>query len=370
MSAAHNPKGDHVRSDHQHVGKISTQTTMFVLIVVAVILYAIQWILLPFVISGLLAYICTRPIDGLAAHSRVPRALFAIAAFALIVAIFALLGYLGIPPLISELTHIAGDFQGTVQSLVQGAIGDRTVSVFGQSMNAKQVTDMVITTARDWIGHAENLFIAGSILFGSLFGVILTLVLLLYFLLSGPEIAKGLLWLVPPQQRPLIKHIWTCFDPVLRRYFIGVLLVVVYATSVAYIGLGFVLGIPHAVFLAILTGLLEMIPVIGPAASAIIAGLVAVRYATGIGPIVGYAIYATALRLSIDQMFGPLALGAAARVHPVLIMFCFLSGGVLFGISGVILAVPVALLTKTTLAILYDSPSGLPIPPEDRRASR
>ena len=41
--------------DHEHVGRISTQTTIFVLIAVALILYEIQWILPPFVFAALLA---------------------------------------------------------------------------------------------------------------------------------------------------------------------------------------------------------------------------------------------------------------------------------------------------------------------------
>jgi predicted PurR-regulated permease PerM len=165
-----------------------------------------------------------------------------------------------------------------------------------------------------------------------------------------------LLGLVPPRQRPLIRHIWQRLDPILIRYLIGIAIVFLYATAAAYLGLGIVLGLPHAGFLALLTGLLELIPVIGPGAAAVIAGLIAVRHATGTGPIVAYAIYATVLRLSIDQLFGPLALGNAARLHPVTIILSFLVGGVLFGIVGVILAVPVALVIKTTLAILYDEP--------------
>ena len=48
----------------------------------------------------------------------------------------------------------------------------------------------------------------------------------------------------------------------------------------------------------------------------------------------------------------------AAHVHPVLIIFCFLAGGIILGIPGVILAVPVALVVKSTLATLYgDEPS-------------
>src|SRR5581483_203266 len=122
--------------------------------------------------------------------------------------------------------------------------------------------------------------------------------------------------------------------PLLRRYFIGVGIVFLYASAAAYVGLGLVLGLRHAAFLALLTGLLELIPLVGPAASALLGGLVAIHQATSAASIIGYAIYAAALRISIDQFFGPIVLGRAAYVRPVLVIFCFLSGGILFGIVG------------------------------------
>jgi predicted PurR-regulated permease PerM len=213
---------------------------------------------------------------------------------------------------------------------------------------------------RDWLGSAGRLVALGTASFATFIGVILTFVLLFYFLFSGPSIARGMLALAPPGQRPLIRHVAAQVDPVLRRYFIGVIIVVAYSSSAAYVGLGLVLGIPHAVFLALLTGLLEMIPMIGPIAAAVIAGLVALRYATGIAPIIAYAVYATALRISIDQLLGPIVLGSAARVHPVGVIFCLLAGGALFGIVGIILAIPVALVVRTSLAILYDEPQAAP----------
>ena len=74
--------------------------------------------------------------------------------------------------------------------------------------------------------------------------------------------------------------------------------------------------------------------------------------------ILDYALYATALRLSIDQLIGPIVLGAAARLHPVLIIFCFLAGGVVFGIPGIMpWLLPLALLIKSTLATLYGDES-------------
>jgi len=178
-------------------------------------------------------------------------------------------------------------------------------------------------------------------------------VLLFYFLVSGRRVARGVFWVVPPHRRLLVARIWERLDPVLIRYFLGVFGVVAYATVAAYIGLGVILGIQHAALLACLTGVLETVPVIGTTAAAVLAGLVALRTATGILNIAEYALYATVLRLSIDQLVGPIVLGRAAHLHPVLIIFCFLAGGIVLGVPGVILAVPVALVVKSTLATLY-----------------
>jgi predicted PurR-regulated permease PerM len=343
--------------DHEHVGRISTQTTIFVLIAIALILYEIQWILPPFVIAGILAYITTPAIDWMTARSRLPRVLFVVLAFSLFLLFATLIGYLGIPPLASEMTHVFNDFEEVTRELAQRLIGNGKISLLGAPMDAAQLASTAANGLRNWFTQTGVLATLGAAIFGTMFGLILTLVLLFYFLLSGSSMAQGILQLVPPRQRPLIRHIWTVLDPVLKRYFIGVLVVVAYAAAAAYIGLGLVLGIPHAILLALLTGVLEMIPVIGPGASAIIAGLVAVHSAAGIGAIIAYALYATALRISIDQVFGPLALGTAARLHPVLVIFCFLSGALLFGMVGVIMAVPVALIVKVTLALLYDEPA-------------
>jgi predicted PurR-regulated permease PerM len=184
-------------------------------------------------------------------------------------------------------------------------------------------------------------------------GVFLTVVLLFYFLISGQRIARGIFWMVPPHRRALARRIWERLDPVLTRYFVGMIVVMLYATAASYVGLKYFLNVEHAALLALLTGILETVPVVGPTSAAIIAGLVSLRTASGIMSIVDYALYAVALRLSIDQLIGPFVLGTAAHVHPVLIIFCFLAGGIVFGIPGVILAVPVALLIRSTLATLY-----------------
>ena len=172
------------------------------------------------------------------------------------------------------------------------AIGDHPIRLLGRPIDAHEIAQSAVDRIRDWIGSDQIVAIAGYSVAG-IMGLFMTAVLLFYFLASGPRVARGLFWIVPPHRRPLVASIWKHLDPVLFRYFLGVLAVVVYATIAAYIGLGVILGIHHALLLALLTGILETVPVIGPTSAAVIAGLISLRTATGIWQHLAYAAYAT-----------------------------------------------------------------------------
>jgi predicted PurR-regulated permease PerM len=322
-----------------------------------VFLYFIRLILLPFVIPAILAYICTPALDWLAKRTRWPRLFFAILLFLLILAAGGAFATLAATRIVVQAESLGADLQGMLQKFAGQATDNHPVQFLGYSLDAHQIVQSALERIRDWIGQTDQLALLTGYSLAALMGAFLSIVLLFYFLTSGERIANGLLWMVPPHRRSLVRRIWARLDPVLTRYFIGMIVVVIYATAASYVGLGFFLGIHHAVLLALLTGILETVPVVGPTSAAIIAGLVSLQTATGFMSILDYALYATALRLSIDQLVGPIVLGTAAHVHPVLIIFCFLAGGIVFGIPGIILAVPVALLIKSTLATLYGDES-------------
>lgn len=336
----------------------SSRVTAVAVMVAAVVvfLYLVRSILLPFVVTGIIAYVCTPLVDGFAARIRLPRWLFALCLVLVLMAAVALFGWLAVPPMLHQMVRLAGDLSGAIQGFLEALIGKRAFSLLGVPIDAASLATRAVAGLRGWL--AEDSHIGDLVAYSGagFFGAILAWVLLGYFLIDAHRIARGALWLVPPGHRPFILEVWSDLDPLLRRYFIGVALVVVYASCAAYFGLGIALGLHHAVFLALLTGFLEVIPVVGPAAAAVIAGLFAVRQAASAWDIVAYIVYATALRVSIDQFFGPIVLGRAARVRPIVVIFCFLSGGVLFGIVGVILAVPIALTVKVVLANLYGEP--------------
>jgi predicted PurR-regulated permease PerM len=322
-----------------------------------VFLYFIRLILLPFVIPAILAYICTPVLDWLAKRTGWPRLFFAVVLFLLILAAGGAFATLAATRIVAQVESLGADLQGMLQKFASQAVDNHTVQFLGYSLDAHQIVQSALERLRDWIGQADLLALMTGYSLAALMGTFLAVVLLFYFLTSGKRIAGGLLWMVPPHRRALVRLIWVRLDPVLTRYFVGMIVVVIYATAASYVGLGVILGIHHAVLLALLTGILETVPVIGSTSAAIIAGLVSLQTATGFISILDYALYATALRLSIDQFVGPIVLGTAAHVHPVLIIFCFLAGGIVFGVPGIILAAPVALLIKSTLATLYGDES-------------
>jgi predicted PurR-regulated permease PerM len=357
MKAAHKKEEEEPTSErHRAAATLDSGEARAVVLTASaltVFFYFIKVILLPFLLAAIVAYVCTPLLDWLGKHTRLPRWLFAVMLFLLILAVAALTISFAAQHLAVEGRSIASDLPDMVDKLVREALGDQPLQVLGQSFDAHGIAQSVQARIHDLFERNDVLALTVGLSLATVMGAFLTFVLMFYFLVSGRSVARGIFWIVPPHRRRLADRIWTRLDPVLMRYFLGVLVIVIYATIAAYIGLGVILNLKGAVLLALLTGILETVPFIGPTSAAIIAGLVALRAATGIMSILAYALYATVLRLSIDQLVGPIVLGRAAHVHPVLIIFCFLAGAVVLGIPGVILAVPVALLIKSTLATLY-----------------
>jgi predicted PurR-regulated permease PerM len=114
--------------------------------------YAIHRVLLPFIVAGVIAYVCTPVIDALSRYG--PRTLMAVAVSLVLLAMAAGLALLGLPALIAESSQVLSDFGGTIKRLVQGVIGNRTVAFFGQPMDASEITELIVSSARNWSKQA------------------------------------------------------------------------------------------------------------------------------------------------------------------------------------------------------------------------
>jgi predicted PurR-regulated permease PerM len=325
-----------------------------VLAVLAVLLYQIRIALLPFIFAVAVAFVLDPLIIRLQRRLAVPRWPVAAALYVLVLAVLGAVAYgigataarsaahlvAGAPDI---LRHFFGELIGGkgVTLLGQGYTPDKLVLALGQALKG--------AVGLGAIGQAVG--VAASVIFGA----VLTLVLMPYFMISGPRLASGTIWLLPPEHRGTVEDLLPKIVPILRRYLVGLAIVVSYTSTVAWIGFGPVFHLPDAVLLAFTVGVLELIPVIGPFASGALVGVIAIQQ-SGIataGLLIGFAI---ALRLSIDNLVGPLVLGEAARIHPVVVIISFVCGAILFGVVGLLIAVPMAVCIKITLEHYYAEP--------------
>ena len=325
-----------------------------VLAVLAVLLYEIRIALLPFVFAVAVAFVLDPLIKQLQHRLRSPRWPIAVGLYLLILALCGGAGYWIATAAVPDLMDVVARAPEILKHFLDELMGSKGITVFGKTYTPDEVVAALGGALAGMFGATALEEIAGTAI-SIIFGTFLTLVLMPYFMISAPRLASGAIWLLPPERRPSVEDLLPRIVPVLRRYFVGLAIVVSYTSFVAWIGFGPVFHLPHAVLLAIAVGLLELIPVIGPFASATIVGVIALQQ-SGIweaGLLFGFAI---GLRLSIDNLVGPIVLGEAARIHPVVVIISFVCGAILFGVVGLLIAVPVAVCIKITLQHYYAEP--------------
>ncbi len=325
-----------------------------VLAVLALLLYEIRIALLPFIFAVAVAFVLDPLIKRLQRRLGLPRWPVAAVLYLLVLAVLGAIGYAVGATAVRSVTHLVATAPEILRHFLGELIGGHGVILFGQ----RYTPDQLVQTLGGALEGVVGLGVVGravGLVASVIFGAFLTLVLMPYFMISGPRLAGGTIWLLPPEHRGSVEDLLPKIVPILRRYLVGLAIVVSYTSSVAWIGFGPVFHLPDAVLLAFTVGLLELIPVIGPFLSGALVGVIAIQQ-NGIAAaalLIGFAI---ALRLSIDNLVGPLVLGEAARIHPVVVIISFVCGAILFGVVGLLIAVPVAVCIKITLTHYYAEP--------------
>lgn len=332
--------------------KIPGWPVAIALAVLFLFLYVVRVVLLPFVAAVAVSFILSPLVDALHRGHRGPRWPDAVAIwFAVLVLTLGLLWWLG-PTLAADVLSFSHNAPNVLHRIIQLFVGNNgRLSFAGESVDLRGSTDILVHRAQAWFAAQGGPTIAYFTVSAAI-GTLLTFVLMAYFLIGGERLVERILWLAPPEHRAEIHEIVAKVAPVLRRYFVGVASVVFYATLLSWLAFGLVFNVPHAPLLAVSIGVLELLPVLGPAISLSLVGLVATQLGS-VEAAIGLIGFAVALRLSIDQLVTPLIFGHAAYLPPVAVIFAFLSGGVFLGVIGLIIAVPVAATIKIALTHYY-----------------
>lgn len=172
-----------------------------------------------------------------------------------------------------------------------------------------------------------------------------------YFLQGGKKWLEGLTEFFPHNDKVDIVILYKKANQVLSDYLRGQILLIILMSSVSWLALS-ILQVKYALIIGIFTGFAEIIPIIGPIAAGTVAVTVALFDGVqtfGMSPLfqgVTVAALYFLLRQIEDIFVIPHVLGHATKLHPLVVLFAVIAGGHLWGILGMILAVPIAALIR------------------------
>ena len=182
----------------------------------------------------------------------------------------------------------------------------------------------------------------GTVL-GGVFGVLTVLIITFYLLVDAENILLTFLRLFPPADRSRVHEACKRVSTKVSAWLGGQLLLAGIIGSTAAIGLWF-MGVPYFYVLALVAGVGEMIPVVGPLIAAIPAILVALTVSPALA--FGVTIFYVVQQQFENHVLVPKVMERQVGVSATIVIVALLLGGSLLGIVGAILAVPTAAILQ------------------------
>ncbi len=182
-------------------------------------------------------------------------------------------------------------------------------------------------------------------------GYLLLILFVGIYLAADPAMYRdGGLRLLPPPRRPQVRLALNDAGIALRKWLLAQLITMAAVGAMTGVGLALI-GVPLALSLGLIAGLLEFIPVIGP----IFAAVPGVLLAFSAGP--ETAVYAMVLYVAVQQIesniLTPLVQRWAVELPPVVALLSIVAAGLIFGTMGVIFATPMAVVVMALVRHLY-----------------
>lgn len=190
-------------------------------------------------------------------------------------------------------------------------------------------------------------------------GLVTIPVVLYYLLLQGQNVPNQIIKLVPSRQRDWFKRVLYNCNYQISQYIRGQIMVAI-IVGIMFAILYALIGLDYGISLAVLGGVLNVIPYLGSIISFIPAFIIALF----MGPmmVVKFLIAVMVEQTIEGRIVAPQVLGNNLQIHPVTILFILLGAGKLFGLTGVILGVPIYAVIKVVvkeLFVIYQVKSGL-----------
>lgn len=320
-------------------------------IAVAFVLWLARGVIGPFVVAAVIAYAFAPVVSAAQARTGLPRSVVILTGYAVAFVLLGVIVALVANQLGDELSELSGSGPDVVAQALQRVFGNE-LTVFGQHIPVATLSKQIRAVALGLVQTPTDALHMAERAVDAALQAVLTVIIAFYFLLDGDRFFQFALRFLDRRRRVRTVQIANRIHGVLGRWLRGQLFLIALVAAVLYVVLGPILSVKFALVVAILSGVLEIIPLVGPVFAASLATIVA--FGSG-GPDVALAVlvvYAVVREIE-DQVVMPIVIGRAVELHPVVTIFAVLVGLSVGGILGGLLGVPVAAALNVTLHELY-----------------
>ncbi len=334
---------------HQVRGKGRLASTLYRFDILVIVLYFFvryQSVFIPFVAAIILAYI----LDPIVRQLNRIRISKPVASAAVVVLVWTALIYLLIriiPPFVNETKNLLATLSQPIPHIYHAVESFlNQLKELGLDFSLAPLSQNFDGVIR---GLIANLGKGVGTTFQLVFYVVLTPMAAYYFLVDGEKIVKWFYFFVPPDQKERAQAILTRLDRGLSEFFRAEVLLCLIVGCLTGCLL-FILGIKYYIFLGIIAGLANFIPTIGFYLSIIPALLVALTSPNIAAALI--KVLAVYIGESIFEglFLTPKIIGSASRLHPLTVIFALLFGSALFGVWGLVISIPAAIIIREILA--------------------
>jgi predicted PurR-regulated permease PerM len=306
--------------------EISHKTIIFTVVFLILLnfLYSIKDILFQ-LFAALLIMVVLNPLVTRLSKFRVPRAISILVAYVIVLTLVGVVLAGVIPPLVEQTTNFVNGLPLYLENL--GVSNMASQQIVGHLLT--RIGDLPAQIAKITISFLSNIL-----------GIFTVLIFAFYLLLARDKLDDQLASFFGNKRSKRVAKVIDALEEKLGAWARGQLTLMFLVGVSTYVGLR-ILAIPFALSLAILAGLLEIVPYIGP----VIAAIPAVIIGFGISPVIGLATVALAFLIQQleNYIFVPKVMEKSTGVSPLIVLLALAIGFKIAGVIGVLISIPVVI---------------------------
>jgi predicted PurR-regulated permease PerM len=351
---------------------------VMLVLLTAAFLYQARAALLPFALASVLAYIMLPLINWLDARMRfvfrgrrITRSLAVLIVYGLTTVLAVSLLAFVIPLIVTQfnvlgqrLPNLARQVYNTAPEVVQEWLDRYNRSV------PEEIRQALERSVQDRLQSLLAALQAGafktvSVLFSTVsfvLGLLIVPLWMFYFMRDQPEIETAFFGMIPAAYQEDVRSIRALIDAVLSAYLRGQVILSLAVAIMSTVGLE-VLGIDFALLLGTVSGILEVVPVLGPILAAI--PMIVVTWATSPSKLAWVVLLAFGVQQVENAVLVPQITHGTVKLHPALAMIILVIGSAVAGAIGVLVSIPIAAIVRDLVHYLRLRLAEEPLSPQE-----